>query len=643
MAQATEIPQNLPRKDRRSQGIVNLTTAQAVVRFLQSQYSERDGHRRRLIPAIFGIFGHGNVTGLGQALREYGQNLPYYQPCNEQSMVHTAIGFAKANERLATLACAASIGPGSTNMITGAATATVNRIPVLLLPADYYATRRQGTVLQQLEHPVSADLSVNDCFRPVSRFFDRITRPEQLLTSLPRAMRVLMDPAETGAVTLSLPQDVQSDAYDFPERFFDECFWRVERPAPDPLRLREAVALLKKAKRPLIIAGGGIHYSQACQALQRFVEQCGIPIGETSAGKGAIQGDCDAFLGGFGVNGTNASTQFAHEADLVLCIGTRLTDFTTGSQSAFQNPDVQFININVTAHDAYKEGGMAIVADAKLALEALSVLARESNLLPDKNYLVEVANARNRWQGILKQVAFQPVPGEAMGQGELIDILNKAAQPGDTVIAAAGSAPGDLLRAWDATGGKNVHLEFGFSCMGYEIPAGLGVRMAQPSGEVYVLIGDGTYLMNPMEFVTALKENLKVTVVISENHGYQVIRQLQMARVGLDFGNEFRERRLESKQLDGDYVRLDLAMNAQSMGARSWHVKTPEQLEAALQEARRETKSCAIVVETEPHRYLPSSEMWWDVAPAETTSDSVTSEIRRQYEKERTSLQKYYC
>ena len=643
MAQATEIPQNLPRKDRRRQGIVNLTTAQAVVRFLQSQYSERDGHRRRLIPAIFGIFGHGNVTGLGQALREYGQDLPYYQPCNEQSMVHTAIGFAKANERLATLACAASIGPGSTNMITGAATATVNRIPVLLLPADYYATRRQGTVLQQLEHPVSADLSVNDCFRPVSRFFDRITRPEQLLTSLPRAMRVLMDPAETGAVTLSLPQDIQSDAYDFPERFFDERFWRVERPTPDPLRLREAVALLKKAKRPLIIAGGGIHYSQACQALQRFVEQCGIPIGETSAGKGAIQGDCDAFLGGFGVNGTMASTRFAREADLVLCIGTRLTDFTTGSQSAFQNPDVQFININVTAHDAYKEGGMAIVADAKLALEALSVLARESNLLPDKNYLVEVANARSRWQGILEQAAFQPVPGEAMGQGELIDILNKAAQPGDTVIAAAGGIPGDLLRAWDATGGKNVHLEFGFSCMGYEIPAGLGVRMAQPSGEVYVLIGDGTYLMNPMELVTALKENLKVTVVISENHGYQVIRQLQMARVGLDFGNEFRERRAESKQLDGDYVRLDLAMNAQSMGARSWRVKTPEQLEAALQEARRETKSCAIVVETEPHRYLPSSEMWWDVAPAETTSDSVTSEIRRQYEKERTSLQKYYC
>jgi 3D-(3,5/4)-trihydroxycyclohexane-1,2-dione acylhydrolase (decyclizing) len=643
MAQATEIPQDPPLRDRRSHGIVNLTTAQAIVRFLQSQYSERDGHRRRLIPAIFGIFGHGNVAGLGQALREYGQNLPYYQPCNEQSMVHTAIGFAKANERLATLACAASIGPGSTNMITGAATATVNRIPVLLLPADYYATRRQGTVLQQLEHPISADMSVNDCFRPVSRFFDRITRPEQLLTALPRAMRVLMDPAETGAVTLSLPQDIQSHAYDFPERFFDECFWRVERPTPDPLRLREAVALLKKAKRPLIIAGGGIHYSQACQALQRFVEQCGIPIGETSAGKGAIQGDCDAFLGGFGVNGTMASTQFAREADLVLCIGTRLTDFTTGSQSAFQNPDVQFININVIAHDAYKEGGMAIVADAKLALEVLSVLARESNLLPDKNYLAEVANARSRWQRILEQVAFQPVPGEAMGQGELIDILNKAAQPGDTVIAAAGSAPGDLLRAWDATSGKNVHLEFGFSCMGYEIPAGLGVRMAQPSGEVYVLIGDGTYLMNPTELVTALKENLKVTVVVSENHGYQVIRQLQMARVGLDFGNEFRERRADSKQLDGDYVRLDLAMNAQSMGARSWHVKTPEQLEAALQEARRETKSCAIVVETEPHRYLPSSEMWWDVAPAETTSDSVTSEIRRQYEKQRTSLQKYYC
>jgi 3D-(3,5/4)-trihydroxycyclohexane-1,2-dione acylhydrolase (decyclizing) len=626
----------------RSTGTVRLTTAQALVRFLQSQYSERDGMRRRLIAGMFGIFGHGNVAGLSQALSEYGTSLPFYRPCNEQAMVHTAIGFAKANQRLATLACTASIGPGSTNMITGAATATINRLPVLLLPSDYYATRHQGPVLQQLEHPLSSDVSVNDCFRPVSRFFDRISRPEQLLTAMPEAMRVLTDPVETGAVTIALPQDIQSHAYEFPARFFDEKIWRIERRLPDPERIAEAVALLKEARRPLVIAGGGVHYSQAQQALLGFVEAFGIPVAETFAGKGAILKDSDLLLGGMGVDGTRAAYTIAKDADLVLCIGTRLTDFTTGSQSAFQHPDVTFINVNVCGHDAFKQGGLPVLADARLALEALTTAALAAHIQPHLDYVIEAARARQAWRDLLQREGFQPVAGEAMSQGELVVTLNEAAQPGDTVIAAAGSAPGDILRAWDTTRGRRAHLEFGYSCMGYEIPAGIGVRMAQPTGEVYVFIGDGTYLMNPTELVTAMQERLKITVVISENHGYQVIRKLQMLRTGESFGNEFRARNPATNRLDGDYLQIDFAMNARSMGARAWHVRTPQALSAALAEARAEERSCVIVVDTEPHRFLPGAGMWWDVAPAQTTGDRATADRRREYERDVATRQKHH-
>ena len=365
---------------------IRLTMAQAVVKYLQTQYSERDGERRRLIPGMFGIFGHGNVAGLGQALYEYGRDLTYYQPCNEQSMVHTAIGFAKANLRLSTLACTSSIGPGATNMITGAATATINRIPVLLFPSDYYATRHQGPVLQQLEHPISGDVSVNDCFRPVSRFFDRISRPEQLLTSLPEAMRVLTEPVETGAVTLALPQDVQAHAYDYPSHFFEERVWRVERRLPDPQRIREAIALLQQARRPAIIAGGGVHYSQAWRELQDFSESVGAPVGETFGGKGSIRGESPMLLGGFGVTGTPSAARIVSQADLVIAIGTRLTDFSTGSQSAFQNPGVRFISINPCGHDAYKQGALPILADAREALRALSAAAAEAKIRPQEAY-----------------------------------------------------------------------------------------------------------------------------------------------------------------------------------------------------------------------------------------------------------------
>ncbi|MCZ7573748.1 MAG: 3D-(3,5/4)-trihydroxycyclohexane-1,2-dione acylhydrolase (decyclizing) [Ardenticatenaceae bacterium] len=623
-------------------GIARLTTAQALVKYLQAQYSERDGVTRRLIPAMFGIFGHGNVSGVSQALIEYGQELPYYQPCNEQSMVHTASGFAKANRRLATLACTSSIGPGATNMITGAATATVNRLPVLLFPSDYYATRYQGPVLQQLEHPVSADVSVNDCFRVVSRVFDRISRPEQLLTALPEAMRVLTDPVETGAVTLSLPQDVQTHAYDYPAHFFERRVWRVERRLPDPRRVQEAGELLKEARRPMIIAGGGVHYSEAWEELQSFSERFGIPVAETFGGKGAIRTASALVLGGSGVTGSPAAGKIAREADLVICVGTRLTDFATGSQSAFQHPDVKFININVTSHDAHKQGALPIVADAREALRALIQAAEAAGVTPNSAYLQEVADINEQRLRQLREEVYQQVPGEAMSQGQLIGVLNEQARAGDTVVSAAGTPVGDLQQVWDVSGGTTCHLEFGNSCMGYDIPASLGVRLAQPEGEVYCLLGDGNYLMNPMELVTAVQEGLKITVVLSENHGYQSIHGHQKAHVGHSFGNEFRSRDPASNRLDGAFLKIDFAKNAESMGARAWHVTTPDALRSALREAREARRPCVIVVETEPYRRLPGSDVWWDIPAAEVTGDPVTQQLRAAYEEARQRQRLYY-
>ncbi len=624
-----------------SPGTIRLTMAQALVKYLQVQYSERDGKTRRLIPSIFGIFGHGNVAGLGQALFEYGQELPYRQPRNEQSMVHAALGYAKANNRLAALACTSSIGPGATNMVTGAATAVTNRLPVLLLPSDYYATRYQGPVLQQLEHPVSADVSVNDCFRPVSRFFDRITRPEQLLTALPEAMRVLTDPADTGPVTLSLPQDVQAHAYEYPAHFFERREWRVERRPPDSQRISEAVELLKASNRPMIIAGGGVHYSEAWNELQSFSDKFGVPVSETSAGKGAMRNASPLLLGGQGVNGTPAAAKISSQADLVISIGGRMMDFTTGSQSAFNNPDVKFININVANHDAYKQGGVPITADAREALAALTKAADTAGIQPNAAYVQEIAALNREWREQLDNEVAQETPGEAMSQGQLISVLNDAAQPGDTIIGAAGTPPGDLLKMWDATGGRSCHLEFGFSCMSYEIPAGLGVRMTQPDGEVYVFIGDGTYLMNPTELVTAMQENLKLTLVISENHGFQSIRSLQMLRAGRSFGNEFRSRDMEKNRLEGAYMKIDFAQNAESFGAKSWHVTTPEGVRHALREARNESGTCVIVVDVEPHRYLPDAGVWWDIPAAESSGDPETQARRQQYE-EGLPLQRFH-
>ena len=626
----------------KDQQTIRLTMAQALVKYLQVQYTERDGEVRRLIPGMFGIFGHGNLAGLGQAIYEYGHDLTFYQPRNEQSMVHTAAGFARANLRLATLACTSSIGPGATNMVSGAATAALNRLPVLLLPGDYYATRHQGPVLQGLEHPISADVSVNDCFRPLSRFFDRISRPEQLLTALPEAMRVLTDPADTGVVTLSLPQDIQAHAYDYPINFFEQRVWRVERRLPDPERIEEAAALIKSADRPMIIAGGGVHYSEAWDELHSFSETFGIPVGETFAGKGAIRTESALLLGGHGVSGSPSSAKIASQADLVICVGTRLSDFATGSQSAFQNPQVRFIGINVSGHDAYKQGALPVLADAREALRALSVAAEAAGVRPDPAYLKEISTAKESWDRQLKEEVYRQVSGEAMSQGQVTGVLNEEARAGDTLVAAASTPAAELFKLFDARGGRAVYVEFGNSCMGFELPAGLGMRMVQPEGEVYVIIGDGTYLMNPSELVTAMQESLKVTVILSENHGFQSIYGLQMARAGHNFATEFMARDATTGRLEGAYLEIDFAKHAESMGARAWHVTTPGDLRKALREAREETRCCVIVAETEPHLSSPASGIWWDVEAAEVSEDGVTVELRAAYEKERRELQRFH-
>ena len=635
-------------------GTERLTMGQALVKFLAVQYSEFDGERRRLIPAIFGIFGHGNVCGLGQALEQGGADLPYHQTRNEQSMVHTAAGFARATLRTQTLACTSSIGPGATNMVTGAATATINRMPVLLLASDYYATRHQGPVLQQLEHPLAADVSVNDCFRPVSRFFDRINRPEQLLTALPQAMRVLTDPAETGAVTLSLPQDVQAHAWDYPDHFFAERTWRIERRPPAAERIAEAVALLQAAKRPLIIAGGGVHYSAAWDALREVATGFGIPVSETHAGKGALRGAPEWSLGGHGVEGTSAAARIAEAADLVIAVGTRMSDFATASQSLFHDPEVRFMAINVCAMDAFKQGALPLVADARLALEAV-LAAGQSAGVAFPGYREAVTEAQQGWEKIVRTDAYGDHPGEVMSEGQVIEVLNEESQGADTVVAAAGAPPGNILKLWDGGNGSRCHIEFGFSCMGYELPAGVGVRMAAggpgSAGEVFVYIGDGTFLLNPMELITALQERLKVTVVVIDNHGFQVIRRLQMWRTGHAFGNEFRARGGDEDggsaaaggpRLEGDYLPLDIATIARGMGARAWNAATPDEVRSALREARVESRSCVIVCEVEKHRYVPGADTWWDVAPAEVSRSEVTQTLRSDYERDRAELQRFH-
>lgn len=637
---------------------VRMTVGQAVIRYLAAQYSEADEERRRLIPATLGIFGHGNVAGIGQALDQFSDVMPFVQGRNEQSLVHLATGYAKHLRRHATLAVTSSIGPGAMNMVTGAALATVNRLPVLLLPGDTYATRRQGPVLQQLQHWSEADVSVNDAFRPVSRFFDRISRPEQLLTALPDAMRVLTDPFETGAVVLALPQDIQSHAYDFPSRFFAERTWRIRRPEADPYEVDQVASLLLGAERPLIIAGGGVIYSGATAELERLASVAGIPVAETFAGKGAVQSRAWWQVGGIGLEGSRAANRLARDADLVLSVGSRLTDFATGSQSLFQHPGVRFASINLDCRDADRLGATGIVADAKKALSALADVLEDRRITPSASWRQRVEEESASW-GSLRSQAIDPdrrfdsaehsadsdTAGDAqLTQGQLIGILQEQAQLGDVIIAAAGGPPGDLLKVWDATEGRHCHLEFGFSCMGYELPAAIGVRLAEadPQARVTSLIGDGTFLMSPTELVTAAQEGLAITVVVAENHGYQVIHRLQMGRSGAEFGNEFRYRSAplsiaggggqKSPRLEGDYLSLDLAQAAAGLGAFTVRATSAQEVRDALKSTRDHQGPVVIVVPVIPHADLPSSEVWWDVAPAEVAGNPVVAALRAEYE-----------
>ncbi len=619
-------------------GTVRLTMGQAVVKYLTHQYSERDGESRRLIAGMFGIMGHGNVAGVGQGAAQFREDMRFMQVRNEQSMVHAAVAFAKESRGLSTLACTASIGPGATNMITGATTATINRLPVLLLPSDIYVTRRQGPVLQQIEHPIEGDISSNDAFRPVSRYFDRISRAEQLLTALPEAMRVLTTPGETGAVTLALPQDLQSMAHDYPISFFADRQWRVRRPEPSDADIAEVLGLLASASRPVIVAGGGVMYSDASDELVALATAAGIPIVETFAGRGACTVDDWFALGGLGVIGNPMANKVAGDADLVIAIGTRLADFITASQSLFQHPDVRFVGINASAHDAYKNGALPVVADALVTLSRLLAGITPAHVTSDA-YRREITDARTDWIEI-RDAVLAPSDRPLPPQAELVGVMNRNAQRGDVIIAAAGSAPGDVMMAWDATGGRSVHLEWGTSCMGYEIPAGIGSRLARPDGEVIVFIGDGTFLMQPSEIVTSLQEGLRITIVISVNYGFQCIRDLQVATTGTDFGNEFRQR--AGAALAGEYVQLDLAKVAEGLGATVLRASTIAEFDAALATSRSAERTTVIVIETTRQRALPGSEVWNEVIPPEVTDDGRGDLIYAGYVESRDRLQRFY-
>ena len=598
---------------------VRLTMAQALVRFLACQWSERDGAEQRLFAGCFGIFGHGNVAGIGQALQET-PALRYYQSRNEQAMVHTAAAYARMKNRLSTFACTTSIGPGATNMLTAAAGATINRLPVLLLPGDIFARRNVAPVLQQLESEHSQDISVNDCFRPVSRYWDRIVRPEQLVTALPEAMRVLTSPAETGAVTLCLPEDVQAEAYDFPDALFDKRVWRVPRPPPEAELVARAAEMIRTAARPIVVAGGGVIYSDATAALDQLVRATGLPVAESQAGKGTLPFDHPQSLGAIGATGTLAANRIALEADLVIGIGTRWSDFTTASKTAFQDPAVRFINVNVADFDAHKHAGLPIRADARAAIDALAAALRGYQV--PRAHAERIASLRAEWDAEVDRL----VRGSGTArpsQAEVIGAVNAAAGPRDVVVCAAGSLPGDLHKLWRPRDPKSYHLEYGYSCMGYEVAGGLGVAMSDPDRQVFVMVGDASYLMMSGEIVTAVQEGVKLAIVLVDNHGFGSIGALSESVGSARFGCEYRARG-GNGQLSGATLAIDYVANAASLGARAVRVETSAELTAALAEARSAAGVSVIVVETDPSVRVGGYDSWWDVPPAAvSTMDSV--------------------
>jgi 3D-(3,5/4)-trihydroxycyclohexane-1,2-dione acylhydrolase (decyclizing) len=622
-----------------------MTMAQALIAFLKQQHVERDGREHAFFAGVLGIFGHGNVAGIGQAIQE-NPDFPYILVRNEQAGVHIAAGFAKASNRLRTFACTSSIGPGATNMITGAALATINRLPVLLLPGDIFARRNVAPVLQQLESPATQDTGVNDCFKPVSRYWDRIYRPEQLITSLPEAIRVLTSPSDCGAVTLALPQDVQTEAYDYPEEMFRKRVWLIRRGEPDRVSLERAVKAIREAARPLIVCGGGVLMSEASQALDDFVGRTGIPVAETQAGKGALAWNYAQVVGAIGATGSLAANRLANAADLVIGIGTRYSDFTTASMTAFQNPNVKFVNINTAEFDAYKVGAIPVVADARVALEQLDA-ALDAGVGGQKvsaAYAAEVAELKAKWAAEVERLFHLNGPDSGShvtgrvgkpAQSEVIGAMWEAAGERDVLVSAAGSHPGDLHKLWRTRTPNGYHMEYGYSCMGYEIPGAMGAKMADPSREVFVLLGDGTYLMAPSEIATSVQEGVKIIIVLVDNGGFASIGSLSRSLGQGGFGTSYRARDGRSGQLDGETLKVDFAANARSLGAHAIKAATLDELRDALTEAKAADRTTVIVVETDATVSVPGYDSWWDVAVAEVSVIESVREARTRYEEAR--------
>ena len=599
---------------------IRLTVAQAVIRYLNVQYVERDGAENKFFAGCFGIFGHGNVAGIGQAIQQQ-NDLKYYQCRNEQSMVHTAAAYAKMKNRLSTFICTTSIGPGATNMLTAAAGATINRLPVLLIPGDIFAKRHVAPVLQQLESASSQDFSVNDCFKPISKYWDRINRPEQLLYALPEVMRVLTSPSETGAVTLAIPQDVQAEAFDFPLTFFNKKIWNIVRQRPDRIQINRAAELIKKSKTPLIIAGGGAHYSEALNALKVLVHQTHIPVAETFAGKGALRYDDPHQLGAVGATGTQGANIISKEADLIIGVGTRYSDFTTASKTAFQNPKVNFININVTEFDAAKHGGLMLQGDAKVIIEELLELLEDFKVTTD--YSKRVYEFNQSWEAKVSEI-YNYRHNNGLSQGEIIGAVNEFADDNDVVIGAAGSLPGDLHKLWRTKSSKSFHLEYGYSCMGYEIAGGLGVKMADPSREVYVMVGDGSYLMLSQEIVSSIQEGYKMTIILINNDGYKSIGSLSRSLGSEGYGTRFLFRNPDTEIIDGDNVvsnavlPINLADNARSLGSHVIECKTHDDLTNALKASKKIERTT--VIYTTCDRFHGIEEYgWWEVPISEVS------------------------
>ncbi len=616
-------------------GTLRLTTAQALIRFLMAQHTERDGVEQPFFAGCFGIFGHGNVAGIGQALLQYPE-FRYYQARNEQAMVHAAAAFAKHTNRLRTLVCTSSIGPGATNMVTAAAGATINRLPVLLLPGDIFARRNVAPVLQQLESEHSQDISVNDCFKPVSRYWDRIHRPDQLIPALMEAMRVLTSPADTGAVTLSLPQDVQAEAYDYPVELFEKRVWHIPRNRPDLQALERAAAWIREARNPLIVAGGGVIYSQATEALQAFVDQTGIPVGETMAGKGSLRYDHPLNLGAIGVTGTRAANTVAADADLVIGVGTRYSDFTTASKTLFQQPEVRFININVAEFDAYKHAALALVGDARVTLEELG-RRLEGYRNPEAN-VQRARELHDQWdQEVSRLYATHLAASGLPFQGAIIGAVNEFGDPEGVLVCAAGSLPGELHRLWRARHPKQYHLEYGYSCMGYEIPGGLGVKMADPDREVYVLVGDGSYLMMPSEIVTSIQEGYKLTIVLIDNQGFRSIGALSRSLGEKGFGTRYAYPTAQGLPTDEEEARplpVDLAANAESLGAHVLRCQSIDDLIQGLQRARELHRTTVLYIQGDRYQEVPGY-AWWDVPVAEVSELDSVRAAREEWEEMR--------